>query len=202
MAIEGKKLPRIIHAEQPSRIPLIKKPAYWGFVEISRGCDRMCQFCDPTMRAFRWMPIDHIVKEAKVNLRTQSSITLHSEDVFRYGCKLGEWKPNHKLIELFKAVREVGAKGIVITHGSLTSAYSSPQIVEEMARFIKNDPEDYSGVQVGLETGSPRLIAKYMMSPNSSLAPGVGFEPTSPLRDTGLASQPPTRLGYPGVHIK
>ena len=34
------------------------------------------------------------------------------------------------------------------------------------------------------------------------LAPGVGFEPTSPLRDTGLASQPPTRLGYPGVYLK
>ena len=162
MAVEGKKLPRIIHADQPGRIPLIKKPAYWGFVEISRGCDRMCQFCDPAMRAFRWMPIDHIVKEVKINLKMQSSVALHSEDFFRYGCKPGEWKPNHQLIKLLKAVRSAGARWIVITHGSLTSAYSSPQIIEEMARLIKNNSEDYLGVQVGLETGSPRLIAKYM----------------------------------------
>ncbi|MFQ6063847.1 MAG: B12-binding domain-containing radical SAM protein [Candidatus Bathyarchaeia archaeon] len=162
MATTGNKLPKIVHSSQPSRIPLIKKPAYWGFVEVSRGCDRACQFCDPAMKKFRWMSLDHILEEVKVNLRFQNGVTLHSEDVFRYGCRHGEWKPNGKLINLFRAVRHVGARWIVITHGTLSSAHSSPELIGEMAKLMKTNPEDYAGVQVGLETGSTRLIAKYM----------------------------------------
>jgi radical SAM superfamily enzyme YgiQ (UPF0313 family) len=201
MAADEIRLPKLIYANQPKQIPTIRKPAYWGLVEISRGCDRACQFCDPALKKFQWIPIDNILKEVKINLKIQRNITLHSEDVFRYGCKPGEWKPTEKVLNLLKAVKKEGAEWITITHGTLTSAYSSPNVIKEIARLMKSDPNDYSGIQIGLETGSPRLIEKYMRGKvlpyNSEDWPTIAVEAFKLLTENRIVPLTTILIGLP-----
>ena len=44
-----------------------------------------------------------------------------------------------------------------------------------------------------------KLRVNYELSSYETMAPGVGFEPTRPLRVTDLAGLRPTRLGDPGA---
>jgi radical SAM superfamily enzyme YgiQ (UPF0313 family) len=165
-AIQGKKLPGIVEAE-PYRIdsynPLIKNPAFWGFVEISRGCDRHCQFCDPAMREYDWMPMDKILEEARVSVRGgMDTVTLHSEDIFRYGCNKGDWIPGDALVNLIARIKnELSPKNVAFTHGALASVAANPKNVERICDLL-DLIERPSAVQVGVETGSTKLIERYM----------------------------------------
>ncbi|RLE13157.1 hypothetical protein DRJ04_04865 [Candidatus Aerophobetes bacterium] len=75
-------IPRKIVAPPAKKITGIKKPTLWGMVQIGRGCDRGCQFCDPGMRHYAWRPIKDILEDAKVNAKSRyvNSITLLAED--------------------------------------------------------------------------------------------------------------------------
>jgi radical SAM superfamily enzyme YgiQ (UPF0313 family) len=166
-AIKGEKLPRIVVAppyRAGSYNPAIRNPSFWGFVELSRGCDRHCQFCDPAMRDYHWMTMDRILEETRVNLTkgNAGTVTLHSEDVFRYGCKKGEWVPNGRLVKLVRRLRsERGVRTVFFTHGALASVTTNPKNIEQIGDIL-NLVEAPAGVQVGVETGSPRLIDKFM----------------------------------------
>jgi radical SAM superfamily enzyme YgiQ (UPF0313 family) len=161
------QLPKKFIGTQAEEIPLIRGPCYWGLTEISRGCDRMCQFCDPTMRKFRWFSYEQIAKEAEINTQSPDidQITLLSEDVLRYGTKLGEWIPNEKLVKLIKMVNNIAkAKGkkVSFTHASLAAAASAPKIIREISEELELGGKNLSAFQVGLETGSVKLIETYM----------------------------------------
>jgi len=165
-ALRGEKLPKLVKAKnipRETKIPTIINPVSFGLVEISRGCDRHCRFCDPAIRQFRWIPTENIKKEIKVNLRLSKHITLMSEDVFRYGTKQHEWVPNWGLVNLVKEVKTIpGVKTVGLSHACLASALSAPEQIEALREELDLSKTHYSSVQAGVETGSVRLVAKYM----------------------------------------
>ena len=165
-ALQGEKLPKIVRAKNVPKeveIPTIVNPVSWGLIEISRGCDRHCKFCDPSVRQFRWIPVERIIKEIKVNFRVTKNVTLMSEDVFRYGVEQHEWVPNWGLVNLVKEVKKIPGIGpISLSHACLAAALAAPEQIEALKEELNLSKDHYSSVQAGVETGSIRLAAKYM----------------------------------------
>ncbi|MFX0168015.1 MAG: B12-binding domain-containing radical SAM protein [Candidatus Hodarchaeota archaeon] len=171
-ALRGEKLPRIIKAERPTDedIPVIRHGAIYGAVEVSRGCGRGCQFCSPTMKYRRNFPIDKVLQEVRANLRCGADmILLNTDDVFLYGSK-ERFLPNRKaVLDLYRAVAaEPGVKVVQTAHASLAPAIIDPQMVQEIAEIVADKCRyEYQGkpvvtVEVGVETGSPRLMQEHM----------------------------------------
>ncbi|MFX0079291.1 MAG: B12-binding domain-containing radical SAM protein [Candidatus Hermodarchaeota archaeon] len=171
-AIRGEPLPPIVRAERPDddEITPIRNGAIYGAVEISRGCGRGCQFCSPTMKYRRTFSIEKILKEVRANLRCGADmILLNTDDVFLYGSK-ERFLPNRKaVVNLYKAVvAEPGVKVVQTAHASLAPAIIEPKMVQEITDTIgEKSRYKYRGnpvvtVEVGVETGSPRLMQEHM----------------------------------------
>ena len=174
-AVNGEPLPAVVQPERSpplEKIPTIKNAALHGGVEISRGCGRNCQFCAPTMRKRRDMPIEKIIEEVKVNVaHGNNMITLATEDVFLY-CydRNTKFHPNAMAVyNLFKSIAEVpGVEAIQPAHISLAPACVDPGMISELAHILndycryhyKGDP--IITAETGIETGSSRVIGKYM----------------------------------------
>jgi radical SAM superfamily enzyme YgiQ (UPF0313 family) len=163
--IENRSSPRIYEvpdSQIPKRkdIPTIKNPSINGIVELGRGCSRRCRFCEVALRKFKWFPLEFIEKELKVNKRFGiKEGTLHSDDVLLYGSK--NFYPNDKrLIELFQKSTEYYEK-IMVTHASIASITASKLLLPRIMNSILTN-QDYLAVQIGIETGSPRLLEKLM----------------------------------------
>ncbi|NMC03573.1 MAG: hypothetical protein GYA24_00100, partial [Candidatus Lokiarchaeota archaeon] len=70
-ALQGKPLPAVVNGEalaDAAIIPCIRRASIYGIVEISRGCGRACQFCSPTKRLRRDIPLSTIEKEVRINM--------------------------------------------------------------------------------------------------------------------------------------
>jgi radical SAM superfamily enzyme YgiQ (UPF0313 family) len=171
-AIRGETLPSTVRAERPDdeEIPAIRKGAIYGAVEISRGCGRGCQFCSPTMKYRRTVPIEKVLKEVRANLRYGADmILLNTDDVFLYGSK-ERFLPNREaVVNLYKAVvAEPSVKVVQTAHASLAPAIIEPKMVQEITDTIgEKSRYKYRGnpvvtVEVGVETGSPRLMKEHM----------------------------------------
>ncbi len=170
-AVEGQTLPKIAFGEDLilERIPTIKNPSICGLVEISRGCGRNCQFCMPTVRGKRDIPIEKIVEEAKLNLRAGICETcLHAEDALMYGSgPENRFKPRReKVLELLsKVVKEGKLPRFGFSHIALSTIAADPKLIEDINDLIdiggKNSMSLF-GYQTGIETGSIKLIRKYM----------------------------------------
>ncbi|MFB0561137.1 MAG: radical SAM protein [Candidatus Lokiarchaeia archaeon] len=164
-AIKGENIPGVIYTDPVSldNIPLIRRPSVCGLVEIARGCGRGCKFCTPTLRIFRCPPVDYILKEVKVNLRSGSpDILLHAEDVLRYKAK-GLSINNKAVTSLFRAVKNhPGVKSVEISHFALSSVAAAPQLVEEISEILKLNAKNWLSGQTGLETGSPKMAKQHM----------------------------------------
>jgi len=172
-AINGEELPAVITCKKPdpSIIPTIKKPALYGFVEIMRGCGRGCAFCSPTMRQRHSFPLEHIMKEVELNARNGTKmISLQTDDVFLYHAKPGFIPNREAIVKLIKAVHDTpGVEYIQIAHASLAPVVYDPKMLEEIcpllvekSRWKYIDGSRYCTVEVGIETGSSRLMEKYM----------------------------------------
>ncbi|RLI77841.1 radical SAM protein, partial [Archaeoglobales archaeon] len=130
----------------------------------SRGCGRGCRFCSETLKGRRDLPLPKILEEVKLNIRGGTNgVILHAEDVLLYGCKDPRFVPNEeKVIKLFKAVKKI-TDNIGISHCSLSAISSKPSLVEEISHILEiGEKMSMFGVQTGVETGSPRIIEKYM----------------------------------------
>jgi radical SAM superfamily enzyme YgiQ (UPF0313 family) len=171
-AIRGEILPAIVQAKRPAdeEIPAIRNGAIYGAVEISRGCGRGCQFCSPTMKYRRNFPIEKILQEVRANLRSGANmILLNTDDVFLYGSK-ERFLPNREaVVGVYKAVvDEPGVDVVQTAHASLAPAILDPQMVLEITETIGEKCRyHYRGnpvvtVEVGVETGSPRLMQEHM----------------------------------------
>ncbi|NVM52654.1 MAG: B12-binding domain-containing radical SAM protein [Candidatus Helarchaeota archaeon] len=174
-AVNGEPLPGRVKQKRSSpidKIPIIKNAAVHGTVEISRGCGRNCQFCTPTMRKRRDMPIDRVVEEVKVNIANGNDmITLATEDLFLYKYdKTTKFHPNALAVyDLVKSIVSVpGVKSVQPAHISLAPAVVDPEMINGLTSIMndycryhyKGDP--IITAETGIETGSTRLIAKYM----------------------------------------
>jgi len=164
-AVDGESLPEVVHGNvaETEEIPLIKEATIDGIVEIARGCGRGCDFCVPTLKRYRCLPIKDILKEVEVNLRAGRRPLLHAEDVLRYKAK-GLEVNGEAVIELFKTVRSYpGVNAVAISHFALSSIASAPDVVEEISNILgAGEGEGWLSGQTGLETGSPRLIEANM----------------------------------------
>lgn len=164
-AIAGKPLPpRVIGSSvRAEDIPNSVGPTVCGLVEVSRGCGRGCDFCTPALTQLRSRGIDDILEDVKVNVRQgEGSVILHSEDIFRYGAT--GIHPNQQAVEnLFGAVINTdGVKQVNVSHGAFASVVSAPDLLPSLSELMQLDKRNWRGYQVGLETGSPRLLKNHM----------------------------------------
>ncbi|BAB60181.1 hypothetical protein [Thermoplasma volcanium GSS1] len=160
----GEQVPKVTYGRMPKveEIPTIIKPSRFGEVQITRGCPRGCQFCSITPETFRSIPMDDIIKEVKLNIdHGIRGIELLTDDIMLYGSK--KLQVNHEaLVNLFTTVKKLGATHIYFPHISAPGAKSSPKTVQAIAEIAEYDKYTAEAPVVGLESGSERIISKYM----------------------------------------
>ncbi len=169
--LQGEPLPPVISAP-PARIddiPVIVTPANGGLVEVSRGCGRGCTFCTPTLSgSIKSLPFEgHIEREIRVNIEVGKvkDINLHSEEFFRYGARGIDPVPE-KVIELtrkaYRLVKSYGDEYTISTDFTTAAVVvQAPTLVKEVAQYI-NEGGRRTFIEMGIETGSPRLIRRLM----------------------------------------
>ncbi len=136
-----------------------------GIIEATRGCARSCAFCVPSLKKVRSRPLKNILNEVELNVKMGNrGVILHGEDIFLYqsdGLKVN----SEAVVELFEKVYHVpGVKWVTASHASLSSAMSSPETVRKVSQVLELGTEKHptKAFQVGIETGSPKLIKKHM----------------------------------------
>ena len=163
-ALNGETMPRNMTGRMPktSEIPTIIKPARFGEVQVTRGCPRGCQFCSITPETFRSIPIEDIMKEVHLNMAAGiNSVELLTDDILLYGSRRLE--TNHDaVVNLFTRVKEAGAQQVYFPHISSPGVLSSPKTVMELSEIAEYYKYRAEAPVVGLESGSERIIAKYM----------------------------------------
>ncbi len=175
--LKGEELPSNFQARKPDRtkVPLIKKGASYGMVEIMRGCGRGCAFCSPTMRTRHSFSLDHIMKEVEVNIKGGSNtIFTVTEDIFLYKCKKNFVPNTPEVVKLFKSIADYpGVEKILLSHGSFAPVLYDDKLLDELTPILiektKWGPDEnkvykkpFVSVEMGIETGSVRLMKKYM----------------------------------------
>ena len=175
--INGETVPKNFEATKPDRekVPLIKHAASYGMVEIMRGCGRGCQFCSPTKRTKYSFPIEHIMKEVEINIKEGSkSIFTVTEDIFLYKSKKGFIPNREAVVKLYKTIASYpGVENILLSHASFAPIIYDKKLLEELTPILiektKWRPElskfykkSFISIEMGIETGSVRLMKKYM----------------------------------------
>jgi radical SAM superfamily enzyme YgiQ (UPF0313 family) len=164
-------------AQKPDRkkIPPITHAACYGMVEITRGCGRGCQFCSPTNRTKYSFPLEYIMKEVQTNINGgTSTIFTVTEDIFLYKSKPGFIPNREAIVKLYKSIASYpGVEHILLSHASLAPVIYDRKLMDELSPILlektrwtpelhKSYPKHFVSVEVGIETGSVRLMKKYM----------------------------------------
>jgi radical SAM superfamily enzyme YgiQ (UPF0313 family) len=175
--INNEPVPSYFVAQKPNRkkIPPITHAACYGMVEITRGCGRGCQFCSPTNRTKYSFPLEYIMKEVKTNVNGgTSTIFTVTEDIFLYKSKPGFIPNRQAIVKLYKSIASYpGVEHILLSHASLAPVIYDRNLMEELSPILlektrwtpelsKSYPKRFVSVEVGIETGSVRLMKKYM----------------------------------------
>jgi radical SAM superfamily enzyme YgiQ (UPF0313 family) len=175
--MNNEPVPSYFIAQKPNRknIPPIKHAACYGMVEITRGCGRGCQFCSPTNRTKYSFPLEYIMKEVKTNINGgTSTIFTVTEDIFLYKSKPGFIPNREAIVKLYKSIASYpGVEHILLSHASLAPVIYDRKLLEELSPILlektrwtpelnKSYPKRFVSVEVGIETGSVRLMKKYM----------------------------------------
>ncbi len=166
MRNDAERVLRITDFPSVDQIPTIVGGSIQGIVEVMRGCGRGCAFCMPNLRVARYIPVEKIIKEIAVNVAYgEHNAWLHSEDIFLY--KLEDRKnfiPNREaVLELFRRVMSVkGVKNCHPTHSSIAPVAADPEMIEEASKILRAGPDNWIGIQPGLETGSGELLKRHM----------------------------------------
>jgi radical SAM superfamily enzyme YgiQ (UPF0313 family) len=175
-AVAGEPLPQRIKspAKPDEQFPLIQHAAIHGAIEISKGCGRNCQFCTPTVLKKTDTPLEEILKEVELTAKEcgekGTHITLVTEDLFLYGAKDKTFIPNEDAV--IKLVKSVGAvpnvTAIQPSHMSLAPVVNKPNMIKQVAHtLLEHSWYNFNGKPIvtgetGIETGSVRLMRKYM----------------------------------------
>jgi len=163
-ALRGEKLPRFVEpplSDYPTleEIPCIMRPSVNGLVEIMRGCPRGCKFCSVTNRPLRFIPLDMIERELKVNAEAGvRSATLHSEDILMYYAK-GVIPNAEKVLELNRLAKRY-FNHVVWSHASVASIIKGEKddkLMTRVSEILLDGGQRWWGAEIGIETGSVRL---------------------------------------------
>jgi len=212
-ALNNEQLPDYVFVgahDSPSidEIPVIKGASVNGLVEIMRGCPRGCMFCSVTHRPLRYIPLEKIVEEIRVNLNAGiKGAILHSEDILLYGADGVKPKPE-PLLKLHEAVlREIGDEGdFAWSHVSLAAVkYAEEEhglVSKLMNEYVLNDHRRFIGVEVGIETGSPSLARRIMVAKSSPYPaekwPEVVEDAFRIMHENNIVPAATLILGFPG----
>ncbi len=165
--LRGEGIPRVVKGEAvpPNSIPVVRRPTIKCFVEVTRGCWRGCSFCDPTTHAFRTIPLNTILSEVRVMGKVSDTVVLQTEDIFSYGYKpLLKGRPNREaIIKLYRSIRnELGSPNIYLSHFSFPPVLLDPKVIDGINEVCEvGEGRIYGGIP-GIESGSPRIIARWM----------------------------------------
>ena len=155
-------------------IPEIVGPSTKGMVEVMRGCGIGCDFCEVTLRPLRYYPFDKVKREVSVNVAAGIRTGwLQSDEIFAYEHGRNFVPNEEAILGLFSEV--MGVRGIVNsnpTHGRISIPAACPDLMKRLSRIIRSGPDNWIGVQMGIETGSDRLASQHM--PNKTLPLKVG----------------------------
>lgn len=171
--VKGQETPRVVDGKQASAsdIPIIVRPSIYGAVEISRGCGRGCAFCSPTMQRRKFISVETIMREVELNVSNGShDVLLVTEDIFMYGCNSSNYIPNSDAVDgLFKALTaHEGVKSIQVTHANLAAVSADKALAARVGDVLRERSRHWlagkqvAAVEVGIETGSPRLFKRHM----------------------------------------
>jgi len=167
--IQGTATNRVIKNTRAPRIediPAIVGASSEGMVECMRGCGRGCQFCEVTLRPNRYMPFELLEKEINVNIQAgMSRLMIHTDDLFMYKFEdRSSLSPNcDAIVELFQFLTKIrGLSYIYPSHGSISPIVAEPELIPKLSQILGAGPEKWIGIQQGLETGSPKIVKKYM----------------------------------------
>jgi len=211
-ALADEESGRVITMQTPSdeEIPLIRRASIYGAVEIMRGCGRGCSFCSPTLRQRYSFPLDHILKEVELNAKNGTRmIILQTDDLFLYQAK-PNFIPNKKaIVDLIHAADKVeGVEYMQVAHASLAPAIYDRSLVEEIAPVLVEKSvwtcrgTQCASVEVGIETGSARLMREYMRGKMLPYRPeqwqDVVVRSMEVLNDNGIYPLATLILGLPG----
>ncbi|HVE59808.1 MAG TPA: radical SAM protein [Pyrinomonadaceae bacterium] len=176
-AVQGESLPKRIEGKSPNmeRIPITKNRSTFGVVEVTRGCGRGCQFCSIALRKGKSLPLEHILENVRVQVRSGAdTIMITTEDIFLYeqGAKFDTNVPALK--KLFRSITEVpGVNHVMLSHGTMSPVVRNPEVIEELSPYAvdfsthrhpasTHHDKRYASLFIGLETGSPRLFNQFM----------------------------------------
>ncbi|MCD6158905.1 MAG: B12-binding domain-containing radical SAM protein [Euryarchaeota archaeon] len=155
--INGRKVPRRVLGEDvdnPSEIPTIKTASRNGIVQVMRGCPRRCQFCSPSMFKIKYVPIDNVIEETRLNLKAGAKhIDLVSEDILLYGARL------LNVTEYNKST----LPRAVFSHTSVATVLSAKNVVRRITEICGYDSSRPIFPQIGFESGSPDIVRKYFI---------------------------------------
>ena len=161
----GEAQPPVIHADRVTgdQIPCILGPTVMGSVEISRGCGLGCQFCTIGRSPMTHLPVETILSDIRTNVDAGvTSISLVTEDLFRYGAEGHEPRPGI-VIDLLRQIRGVAGLGLLQTdHANITSiAQFSDEELREVHRLFVPEGyrHDYLWLNLGVETAAGKLLA-------------------------------------------
>lgn len=162
--LDGAPVPQVVRGRDAKveEIPPIVNPARLGEVQITRGCPRGCQFCSITPETFRSLPLSLIKKEIEVNLKSGNKrVEFITDDILLYGSQ--RLRTNHEaIVKLYEEVMNMGVDGIWFPHISAPAVRESPQTVKKMAEIARYDFDRAVAPVVGLESGSFKILKKYM----------------------------------------
>jgi len=165
--LDGEEVPRYVKGEPvpAEQIPLIATPSRNGQVQITRGCPRRCRFCSPTMWRFRSIPLDKILKEIEFNLtHGMRAVGFVTEDVLLYGAqglRLNVDAIKKLYTKTLELTKKYGIDIIAFSHVSCASALVAKEAVKFMADVMSLSRDRPLFPQIGLESGSTRIVAKY-----------------------------------------
>jgi radical SAM superfamily enzyme YgiQ (UPF0313 family) len=202
-ALAGSFVPPEVHAKAPplDQIPLIRKPARNGEVQVTRGCPRGCEFCSITPEKYRTIPLEDILHEVAINQAAgEWNVDIVTDDILLYGSK--KLRTNHDaVVELFTTLKRAGAQRIGFAHVSAPAVRESPQTMLDSGHVAEWDV--YRGLTpvVGLETGSVRVFRKYMRAKAFPYQPeewkDVILESTVTLNQAGVDPCYTMTIGFP-----
>jgi radical SAM superfamily enzyme YgiQ (UPF0313 family) len=211
--VRGVDTPKTVEGKQASveDISSIIRPSIYGAVEISRGCGRGCAFCSPTMQRRRVMPLEMIMNEVELNIsQGQRDVLLVTEDIFMYGCNSSDFVPNRDAVNgLFRALTErEGIRSVQVTHANLAAIRADKQLASNVGRILREKSEyklagkQVATVEVGIETGSPRLFKKHMAGKCKPFKPeewpGTVLSSLSFMQEQEWAALATILVGLPG----
>jgi radical SAM superfamily enzyme YgiQ (UPF0313 family) len=148
-------------APKVEEISTIRYASINGLTEIGRGCCRGCSFCSVTTRPTRWYPYEKIEAEMKINRAAGiEKGLLHSDDVYFYG------SPNimpkeEKLVKLMQLAKQYYSH-VGWSHVAVASLMTKPRLLPKLRDVLCTGDQTWFGAEVGVETGSPRIITTSM----------------------------------------